>query len=126
MPAPSTLKARRLRSTMTESEQALWRHLRRNNLGARFRRQHPVGPYVVDFACLTHGLAVEVDGGQHGEAVAYDQRRDAFLASRGFRVLRFWNNQVLQECDAVLEMIRLALEEGVRPPPSLPHAGGGG
>lgn len=77
--------------------------------GYRFRRQVPIGPYVVDFACLKAHLVIEVDGGQHAQAVERDDQRTAWLASRGFRVLRFWDNDVLLRTDGVLEAIRAAL-----------------
>ena len=76
-------------------------------LGLKFRRQHPIGKYFADFACIEIGLIVELDGGQHGEvgAVEYDRKRSEGLASMGFQVLRFWNNQVLAETQPVLEKI---------------------
>jgi hypothetical protein len=74
-------------------------------MGLKFKRQKPVGPYIVDFVCFKPALVVEVDGGQHMERAAYDQRRDDFLRKCGFVVLRFWNNQVLEQTEAVLEMI---------------------
>ena len=98
--------ARELRSRMTDAELLLWRHLRRRQLdGRKFRRQHPLGPYVVDFVCLEARLVLELDGGQHAEQVGRDQRRDAWLGERGFRVLRFWNHDVLLRTEAVLEVI---------------------
>ncbi|MEW5891515.1 MAG: endonuclease domain-containing protein [Pseudomonadota bacterium] len=105
MPHPITLKARRLRSNMTEAEQCLWRHLRGSQLGVAFRRQYPIGPYISDFACVSLKLLIELDGGQHMEAQAYDQRRDAWLRGKGFRLLRFWNHDVLQNTEAVVEAI---------------------
>lgn len=103
MTAPITHKARRLRRQPTDAEVRLWQYLRRRQLaGCRFRRQYPVGPYIVDFACLEPRLVVEVDGGQHAAALEYDRHRSAFLASRGYRVLRYWNNQVLHETAAVV------------------------
>jgi len=77
--------------------------------GCRFRRQVPMGPYVVDFACFKARLVIEVDGGQHAAAVKQDDRRSGWLMARGFRVLRFWNTDVLQETDGVLESIRAAI-----------------
>jgi very-short-patch-repair endonuclease len=77
MPQPITLKARLLRRNMTDAEQRLWRHLRGRQLGVPFRRQYPVGPYVADFACVPLKLLIELDGGQHAEAQARDQSRDA-------------------------------------------------
>ncbi len=103
-------RARRLRTEMTDAEVRLWIQLRRRQIdGYRFRRQVPIGPYVVDFACLNARLVIEVDGGQHTEAVERDDRRTVWLESRGFRVLRFWNTDVLQRTEGVLESIRATL-----------------
>jgi very-short-patch-repair endonuclease len=104
-------RARRLRKEMTDAEVRLWLHLRAEQMdGYPFRRQVPMGPYVVDFACLKARLVIEVDGGQHAEEkLDRDRRRTAWLESRGFRVLRFWNHEVLQETEGVLESIRAAL-----------------
>jgi very-short-patch-repair endonuclease len=104
-------RARGLRSAMTDAEERLWTRLRGDQMaGHRFRRQVPIGPYVVDFACREARLAIEVDGSQHAAASLEDDQRTAWLTSRGYRVLRFWNNQVLTETDAVLESIRTALD----------------
>lgn len=108
--------ARHLRRNMTDAERLLWRHLRARRLGGyRFRRQHPIGPYVVDFACMRAGVVVELDGGQHGERAhaAHDARRSAHLARAGYRVLRFWNHEVLAETEAVLAAILRALQAPV-------------
>ena len=86
-------------------------------MGLKFRRQHRIGPYVVDFACLERGLTVEVDGGQHDEDALQDAARDALLRSRAFQVLRFWNNEVLGQMHEVIEQIWVAAS---RRPPSLP------
>jgi very-short-patch-repair endonuclease len=99
-----TERARDLRRTMTDAERRLWRELRLEALGARFRRQVPIGSYIVDFACLECKLIVEVDGGQHLESSA-DTVRDQFLRGQGFRILRFWNHDVLQNTRGVLEAI---------------------
>ena len=108
--------ARQLRREMTDAEQRLWYHLRNRALmGFKFRRQHPVGPYVVDFACLEVGLVVELDGGQHA-CDPRDAPREAFLEARGFRVLRFWNNDVLQQAEDVLSAIHEALGRGMPGP----------
>ena len=93
---------------MTDAERRLWYHLRRHGMnGLKFRRQHPVGPYIVDFYCAGARLVVEVDGGQHYEEAskAYDQRRTLYLRARGLRVLRFSNLEALTQTDAVLEVI---------------------
>jgi len=106
--------ARALRRNQTDAERKLWRLLRRrDNIGYRFRRQHPLGPYIVDFACLEANLIVELDGGQHAEPAlqARDLQRDAWLEARGYRVLRFWNADIYESIDGVLTRIRLALSD---------------
>ena len=91
--------ARQLRCRSTDAERLLWRHLRRRRLADfKFRRQEPVGTYVPDFVCYEGRLIVELDGGQHADDRAYDERRDAWLASQGFRVLRFPDNLCFDEC----------------------------
>ena len=118
--------AREMRHGMTDAEALLWKLLRNRSIAdAKFRRQHPVGRYILDFYCVEKRLAVELDGGQHGEAVTYDERRDAWLRSHGIEVLRFWNNQVFSETEAVLEVIHQALlvEEGGPIQPPLPQTG---
>jgi very-short-patch-repair endonuclease len=102
-----TKRAREMRRQPTEAERRLWSRLRSSGLGVRFVRQRPIGPYIADFACRAARLIVELDGGQHGSD--YDQRRDSYLASKGWRVIRFWNPDVLSNTEGVLEMIRLAL-----------------
>src|SRR4051812_1339578 len=102
--------ARRLRKTMTDAERKLWSRLRSRQLvGKKFRRQHPLGPYVLDFYAEEHRLVVEVDGGQHTPEV--DAERTAWLQAQGCRVIRFWNHEVLWNLPDVLEMIRVATEE---------------
>ena len=100
--------ARKLRRQLTDAERCLWQRLRRSQLGWRFQRQRPLGPYVVDFYCAAAGLVVEVDGSQHldPDGLARDHERDGWLKSQGLAVLRFDNRQVLLETDAVLEEIR--------------------
>ena len=96
---------------MTPAERRLWRQLRQQQLaGYRFRRQCPIGPYIVDFVCLQRRLVIEVDGGQHNDSPA-DARRDALLRQCGFRVLRFWNNDVQSNIDGVVDVIARALSE---------------
>ena len=96
---------------MTDAERKLWSRVRAGSLpGYRFRRQVPLGPYVVDFACLAARLVIEVDGGQHACQVEQDRQRTAWLESQGFRVLRFWNIHVLQETDDVIEAIWATLQ----------------
>lgn len=101
-------RARTLRKNLTDAEAILWRRLRRKELDRyRFRRQQPIGPYVVDFFCAEAKLIVELDGGQHNEAASLvrDARRTEWLEARGYRALRFWNNQVREQLDGVLETI---------------------
>lgn len=117
-PMPIRDRARTLRRAATPAERVLWSRLRRQGLKARFRRQHPIPPYVVDFACVEARLAVEADGGQHA-GNARDAARDAFLKTRGWHVLRFWNSEIIGDTDAVLEAIGRALDErGGGAPPS--------
>ena len=99
-------RARRLRSNSTDAEQTLWYYLRKRQIaGHKFRRQCPIGGYIVDFVCLHKRLVVEVDGGQHQENLDYDQRRSRCLQQLGFKVLRFWNNEVLTTPQTVTEVI---------------------
>jgi very-short-patch-repair endonuclease len=104
--------ARRLRANATDPEARLWRHLRRSALlGSHFRRQVPIGPYVADFACMAVRLIIEVDGSQHGDAVvkAHDDARTQWLEREGYRVIRFWNNDLIENIEGVLETIHAAL-----------------
>lgn len=102
--------ARSLRREQTDVERALWYWLRARRLGgAKFRRQLPIGEYVVDFCCWEQRLVVELDGGQHGDQTVADERRTKFLKSRGFRVLRFWNSEFLSNPEGVLQKIQEAL-----------------
>ena len=104
--------ARRLRRDSTDAERRLSAVLRDRRLaGYRFRRQHPIGDFIVDFACTKHSLVVEADGGQHSDNPG-DERRTAFLQSEGWRVIRFWNNDVLSNADGVVETILRELHEG--------------
>ena len=102
--------ARQLRKNPTEAEKHLWGALRRRQMdGHRFRRQVPLGIYVVDFLCLERRLVVEVDGGQHAVAVEKDAVRSAWLEGEGFRVIQFWNNEVFENTEGVVDTIRRAL-----------------
>ncbi len=108
--------AKTLRSHQTKAEQRLWVRLRAHRfLGLKFKRQKPMGRYIVDFVCLEHRLIIELDGGQHTEQAAYDQHRDAWLRSQGYTVLRFWNNDVMQQLESVLEQIRSTLSPDPSP-----------
>ena len=112
---------------MTDAERALWRHLRLRQLGGcKFRRQQLIGQYIVDFVCFEKGLIIEVDGGQHTEQISYDLKRSQWLEKQGYRLLRFWDNEVLKNTEAVVEAIMKTLEGKGNPPTSiLPHKGGG-
>ncbi len=114
--------AKNLRKNSTDAERVLWKVLRAKQVeGLKFRRQEPIGKYIVDFVCFEKDLIVEVDGGQHSEAV--DAGRDAWLRSQGFTVLRFWNHDVLQNIEGVLEVILRACSQGT-PSPTPPIEGG--
>lgn len=118
--------AKRLRRTPTEVEKRLWWKLRElNELGAGFRRQASIGSYVADFAWLSARLVIELDGGQHAEeTAARDAVRDAWLRERGFRVLRFWNADVTESLDAVVEVIFHEIRDSLnRPHPTRPLGG---
>lgn len=109
-----TARARNLRHTPTDAELALWKALRRNQLrGLTFRRQHPVGKYVVDFYCPAACVAVEIDGGQHASArnKTHDEGRTRWLSDQGIEVIRFWNNDVLSNLTGVLEAIAHKIEQ---------------
>ena len=106
--------ARKLRKNMTNAERLLWQHLRNRELGGyKFRRQRPVGPYIVDFVCLEKKLVIEVDGGQHAGQVELDAKRSGYLEEKGYLVLRFWNNEVLKETESVLTVILSSLDGNV-------------
>jgi len=120
------VRARALREAPTDAESLLWYHLRDRRLADhKFRRQRPIGPYFADFACVEAKLIVELDGGQHVEAAGYDENRTRFIEAQGYRVLRFWNNEVLTQTDAVRERILQALQEDSPHPSPLPRAGEG-
>jgi len=103
---------RTLRNNLSDAEHALWRLLRGRQIRSlKFRRQHLFGDYILDFVCLENKLVIEVDGGQHGQQAAYDENRTRKLQAAGFRVLRFWNNEVLNEKESVREKIWLMIEE---------------
>ena len=101
--------ARHLRKNMTDTERFVWDRLRYRQLGGhKFRRQHPLGPFTVDFVCLERKLVIELDGGQHAERAEEDARRTAWLTERGYRVFRLWNNEAIQDWDAAAERDRYA------------------
>lgn len=110
-------RARHLRRNQTEAERRLWLYLKdMKREGFHFRRQCPVGPYVADFLCYSARIIIEVDGGQHGtdEGIEHDQRRDEWFAKDGYRVLRYWNSDVLGNTESVMETILSILNEGKR------------
>ncbi|MGH6782619.1 MAG: endonuclease domain-containing protein [Sphingomonadaceae bacterium] len=118
VPEYLTANARALRNGQTEAERLLWRRLSRYR--PRFTRQLVVGPYIVDIACRSAKLAIELDGGQHLDALAYDARRSAYLAEMGWTVMRFWNDEVLANPDGVAEAILAKTAEclgGTHPQP---------
>ena len=114
--------ARRLRTDSTDAEHLLWAQLRAHRFyGLKFKRQQPIGPYIVDFVCFEKRLVIELDGGQHADHQKYDEQRDIWLEIQGFQVLRFWNNDVMSNLDGLL----VRLSENCTPsPPPLPHQGG--
>ncbi len=98
--------SRRLRKSETDAEPKIWQQLRSRNLnGTKFRRQHPVGPYIVDFICINSKLIIELDGSQHQQQQEYDAKRSVFLEEAGYRVLRFWDNDVLLNTESVMQVI---------------------
>ena len=119
----STNIARTLRKNFTETERLLWKHIRQKQLdGYKFRRQQPIGQYIVDFVNFERKIIIELDGGQHTE-IEKDKERDKFLRDQGFKVLRFWNHEVFENVEGVLEVIKKNL---LPPLPFIPsHQGSG-
>ena len=111
MSATATRRARVLRARPTDAERVLWQHLRSRQLGAKFRRQHPLAGYVLDFYCEALRLAVEVDGGQHEIDPGPDEVRTAALGELGVQVVRFWNNDVLRNPEGVLQRLGEIVEQ---------------
>ena len=110
--------AKTLRQNMTDAERLLWKHLRAHRLcGQKFRRQQPIGPYIVDFVHFGARIIVEADGGQHNGS-AHDAERDQWLTRQGFKVLRFWNNDILQNPEAVLTVILDSVNKRTPSPPT--------
>ena len=116
LPAGTIPHARELRRASTDAEKRLWRALREKLPEAKFRRQDPLGPYFADLVSHSAKLVIELDGGQHAEQEVQDARRSAFINGEGYRVLRFWNNEVMEQLEGVLTVISAAL------PPHLPTA----
>jgi very-short-patch-repair endonuclease len=122
----SRSRARQLRKNPTDAERLLWQKLRLWQVdGCKFRRQQPLGPYIVDFVCLQKRLIVELDGGQHAQQKDYDKGRDGWLVGQGFLVLRFWNNDALKNIDGLMEVIAKELKSTPYLSPS-PQGGQGG
>ena len=113
------LNAKTLRAKQTEAEQRLWYHLRAHRfMNLKFKRQKPMGRFIVDFVCVEHQLIIEIDGGQHAGQTEYDRHRDAWLRSQGYAVLRFWNHEIMQQLEGVLEQIRSAIALSPSPSPT--------
>jgi len=116
-------RARQLRRRATQAEKMLWKHLRARQLeGVKFRRQEPIGQYIVDFVALEKKLVIEVDGGQHAVEKEKDRKRDEWLEHEGFEILRIWNNDIFDNLNGVLERVREVL---LYPYPSPSHKGRG-
>jgi BirA family biotin operon repressor/biotin-[acetyl-CoA-carboxylase] ligase len=122
---PRTLRARKLRRNATDVERRLWRALREGGLPWKFRRQHPIGRRIADFACAERKLVIELDGGQHADSTSEDASRTVELARHGYRVIRLWNGDILGNLDGVLEAIRQKLQRPTSPRPSPPVGGEG-
>ncbi|HEX3498505.1 MAG TPA: endonuclease domain-containing protein [Stellaceae bacterium] len=121
-------RARRLRSNQTDVERLLWSRIRDRQLsGFKFRRQVPIGRYIVDFVCRERSLIIELDGGQHGSTTKYDAERTRWLEQHGWHLLRFWNNDVTENIDGVLETIPATVDAALSSPHPvpLPQAGEG-
>jgi very-short-patch-repair endonuclease len=103
--------AREVRRGQTDAERKWWVRLRDRQLGAKFRRQHPIGPHIVDFCCPERRLVIELDGGHHARQREHDARRTEFLAANGYRLLRFWNVDVFANLDGILDRIGSALRD---------------
>ena len=119
VPSRQRKNAKSMRRAMTDAELKLWNELRAHRLmGMSFRRQVPIGPYIVDFACSAHRLIVEVDGSQHADAdhSRYDDARSAFLSGSGWTILRFWNDDVIRDIDNVCQHIVIVAGLAAAPP----------
>ena len=119
-----TARSRELRLNPTEPEKRLWQILSGRRLaGVRFNRQFPIGPFICDFVARSIKLVIELDGGQHASSTAYDTNRTTFLEQRGYRVIRFWNHDVLENIEGIMTLIKEALKD--RPSPSPSRSAGG-
>ena len=118
---------RKLRNAPTDAEHRLWQYLRNRQLeGCKFRRQHPFGNYILDLACLERKVVIELDGGQHADNTQYDNARTGYLERCGYRVLRFWNNEVFENIEGVVEVILNTLAQRATPSPPNPPLEGEG
>jgi very-short-patch-repair endonuclease len=118
------MRARGLRADATDAERKLWRHIRDRQLeGVKFRRQHPIGSFVADFCCLELGLIIELDGSQHANRTEEDDRRTEYLRQQGFEVFRFWNPDVLNDVESIVETIRVEILAKPPHPGPLPACG---
>ena len=118
--------ARRLRKDITDTENEMWKHLRNRHLmGMKFRRQYPIGKYILDFACVEKKVGIELDGGQHAIMQAKDRERDLFLKDKGYSIIRVWNNESLKNTEAILGYIVYELNKKCPHPDPLPQAGEG-
>ncbi|GMV33280.1 MAG: endonuclease domain-containing protein [Chloroflexi bacterium CFX1] len=108
-------RAIELRKELTPAERKLWARIRNDQLGVNFRRQHAIGKYIPDFVCIKKKLIIELDGSQHLEQEEYDGERTKFLESQGYKVIRFWNNQIMNDINGVIKVIQFALENGSNP-----------
>ena len=115
--------AKKLRRNMTDAERLLWSKIRNAQLGAKFRRQQPIGKYIVDFACFEEKIIIEIDGGQHYQNED-DKKRDKWFIREGYTVLRFWNNDVLRNIRGVVGVIKKELMSSCHPPLVPPIKGG--
>ena len=104
-------RAIELRKELTPAERKLWAHIRNDQLGVNFRRQHAIGKYIPDFICIEKKLIIELDGSQHLEQEEYDEERTKYLEAEGYRVIRFWNNEVTNNIEGVILAILHAMED---------------
>ena len=119
-----TVRSRELRNNATEAERKLWQQLSARKLcGARINRQFPIGQFICDFVCREKRVVIEIDGGHHATNAEYDLRRTRFLETQGYRVIRFWNNEVLDNIDGVVAVIARTLENMPSPDPSRQRKG---
>ena len=119
MKTPLLPLARSLRANQTDAERLLWKHIRAGRLeGRKFKRQQPLGHYIVDFVCFEAMLVIELDGGQHADQVNEDAERTRWLETQGFRVLRFWNNELIENMEGVWAVVSTALSPSPQPSPA--------